>query len=147
MAKVVVRSGEGYRTDIIARHHTVHADEPMADGGKDSAPTPTELFLGALGSCMAITVQMYANRKGWPLHGVEIALEQERFRGNEYPKYEGDAQYVHELRNQIVFKGPLTEEQRARLLEIAGKCPVHRLIENPVFFVDELLRAEMLPVR
>lgn len=146
MGKVIVRSDETLRASIHARQHTVYADEPAEDGGGDSAPTPTELMLGALGACMVITVQLYARRKNWPLEGVEIALEQERFNGKEYPTYQGDAQFVHEIRDQIVFRGPLSEEQRARLLEIAGRCPVHRLIENPVFFMDELLEAETLPV-
>jgi putative redox protein len=145
MGKVIVRSGENYRTSIHARHHTVYADEPVQDGGSDSAPTPTELMMGALGACMVITVQLYARRKNWPLEGVEIALEQERFHGKDYEKYQGEAQFVHEIRDQLVFRGPLSQEQRARLLEIAGRCPVHRLIENPVFFIDELLETESLP--
>jgi uncharacterized OsmC-like protein len=144
MGKVIVHSDPTFRTAIQARHHTVYADEPVQDGGLDSAPTPMELMLGALGACMVITVQLYARRKNWPLEGVEIALDQERFIGNEHPKYQGDAKFVHEIRDQIVFRGPLSDEQRARLLEIAGRCPVHRLLENPVFFVDELLKAEML---
>ncbi len=145
MGKVIVRSDPTLRTSIRARQHTVYADEPAQDGGIDSAPTPMELMLGALGACMVITLQLYAQRKNWPLEGVEIALEQQRFTGGEHPAYQGDAQFVHEIRDQIVLRGPLSEEQRKRLLEIAGRCPVHRLIENPVFFVDELLEAESLP--
>jgi len=145
MGKVIVRSDETLRTSIRARQHTVYADEPAQDGGIDSAPTPMELMLGALGACMVITLQLYARRKNWPLEGVDIALEQQRFTGKEHPKYQGEAQFVHEIRDQMVFRGPLTEEQRARLLEIAGRCPVHRLIENPVIFVDELLESETLP--
>ena len=145
MGKVTVRSDPSFRTSIKARHHTVYADEPVQDGGTDSAPTPTELMLGALGACMVITLQLYAKRKNWPLEGVEIALEQQRFIGKEHPKYHGEAQFVHEIRDQIVLRGPLSEEQRTRLLEIAGRCPVHRLIENPVIFVDELLAGEALP--
>lgn len=145
MAKTVVQLEEGYRARVSVRQHTLFADEPDDAGGTDSGPSPTELLLGALGACMAITAKMYANRKGWPLQGVEIALDYDRFNGRDYPGYEGTAQFVHEMRNQIVFQGPLNDEQRARLLEIAGKCPVHRIIENPAFFVDELIRAEALP--
>lgn len=144
MAKIIVRSAGQYRTEISARHHKIYADEPVADGGSDSAPTPMELAQGALGACIAITVQLYAQRKGWPLESIEVAVEQERFKGSEYPAYQGDSQYVHEVRNQIVLRGPLSEEQRQRLLEIAGKCPVHRLIESPAFFVDTLIEAEAL---
>lgn len=137
MAKTTVRLGrEGYRADIHVRNHVVYADEPLEDGGADSAPTPTELLLGALGSCMAITARLYATRKGWPLEGVEVALDVERFAGRDYHAYDGDAAFVHEVRQQITLHGPLDETQRARLLEIAGKCPVHRIVENPAFFVD-----------
>lgn len=145
MAKATVRLGrEGLRTDIQIRNHTIHADEPTDSGGTDTAPSPTELLLGALGSCMAITARLYAQRKGWPLEGVEVALDVERFAGKEYAAYSGDAAFVHEVRNQIVLHGPLDDEQRARLLDIASRCPVHRIVENPAFFVDvdNLLAAE-----
>jgi putative redox protein len=144
MAKATVRLGsEGYLAEIINRNHVTHADEPLTDGGTDTAPTPMEMMLGALGACMAITTQMYARRKGWPLEHVEIALDVERFTAGNYPKYEGDAQFVHEIRNQITFRGALTDEQRERLFEIAGKCPVHRVLANPTFFVEELIQAEI----
>ena len=142
MSKTTVRLGDGYQTTITAGNHTFHADEPEQDGGTDTAPTPMQMLLGALGSCMAITARMYAERKGWPLQEVEVALDIERFRGSEYAGYAGDANFVHEVRDQIIFRGPLSDEQRERLLEIAGRCPVHRAIENPTFFVDEMLNAE-----
>jgi len=76
--------------------------------------------MGALGSCMAITARLYAQRKGWPLEGVEVALDYERFVGKEYEGYEGNAAFVHEIRNHIILRGPLDDEQRERLLEIAN---------------------------
>jgi putative redox protein len=137
MAKTTVRLGrKGYRTDIHVRTHITHADEEIQSGGTDTAPSPTEMLLGALGSCMAITARMYAERKGWPLEGVEIALDIERFAGKEYTAYAGNAPFVHEVRHQITLYGPLDDEQHARLLEIASRCPVHRIVENPAFFVD-----------
>ena len=143
MAQTTVRLGsEGFRTTVQIRDHIFHADEPLQDGGTDKAPTPMELMLGALGSCMAITSRMYAERKGWPLQGVEVALDIERFAGKDYPDYSGDANFVHEIRDQIRFLGPLDEHQRERLLEIAGRCPVHRVVENPAFFVDQLIEEE-----
>jgi putative redox protein len=147
MAKTIVQLEEGYRARATARNHTFYTDEPTDAGGTDSAPTPMEMMLGALGMCMAITVKLYADRKGWPLQGVEVALDVERFNAKDYAAYEGAAQFVHELRDQIAFQGPLDDEQRDRLFEIAGKCPVHRLLENPTFFVEELLRAEALPAK
>ena len=143
MAKAVVRLGaEGYRTEMLARDHVFYADEPASEGGSDTAPTPTEMVLGALGACIAITARLYAQRKGWPLEGVDITLDIERFTGSDYPGYSGDAKFIHEVKDQIVFYGPLDEDQRLRLLDIAGRCPVHRIIENPAVFVEELLAAE-----
>ena len=127
---------EGTRTTINIRGHEWHADEPLEAGGTDTAPTPGELMLGALGSCMAITCKLYAERKGWDLEGVEVKLDYERFRGRDYPGHDGDDLFVHEVREALVFHGDLDDKQRARLRDIAGKCPVHRLLEYPTYFVD-----------
>lgn len=136
MAAVTVWTDQGLRTTAKARQHTWHADEP-GDGGGDSAPTPTEMLLGALGSCIVITVHLYANRKNWPLEKVEVNLELQRFNASDYPAYQGDAQFVHEIREQVVVHGAgLDDTQRARLLDIAKKCPVRRVLTNPTFFVE-----------
>ena len=143
MAKSVVRLGrEGMRCEITSRQHVYYADEPEDGGGSDLAPTPTEMLLGALGGCIAITTRMYAQRKGWPLEGVEVSLDMERFRKGEYPGYDGEFPFVHEIRDQIIFHGPLDDKQRERLLEIADRCPVHRVIANPAFFVEEMIATE-----
>lgn len=137
MTSVVVRSAEGYRTAVHARNHVFFADEPLNDSGADSGPTPTEMLLGSLGSCIVITTQMFARRKNWPLESVSVALEIVRIAREDYPAYTGDAAFVHEIRSQIHFEGPLTEEQRARLMTVSGKCPVHLVLANPVFFVEK----------
>ena len=133
---------EGTRTTINIRHHEWHADEPLEAGGSDTAPTPGELMLGALGSCMAITCKLYAERKGWKLESVEIQLDYERFRGRDYPQHAGDDLFVHEVREALVFHGDLDAKQLARLRDIAGKCPVHRLLEYPTYFVEQALAEE-----
>jgi uncharacterized OsmC-like protein len=135
MGKVLVHSERGYRTDIHIRQHTIIADEPMQAGGTDRGPTPMEILLGTAGACIAVTTRAYAQRKGWPLDDISVELEMERFKAADYPSYAGDAPYVHEIRENIRFEGALTEEQKQRLLVIAGKCPVHLTLENPVFFV------------
>lgn len=137
MARVNVRLDDGLRATITARNHNWFADEPLEGGGTDTGPQPTELLLGSLGACVAITAKLYANRKGWPLEQVEVALDYEKFNRADYPTYAGDAPFVYEFREHIVFHGPLSDEQQARLLEIARKCPVRRILENPVFFVDQ----------
>lgn len=141
MSKAVINLRDGYRTTIVTGRHTWYADEPEDAGGADSAPTPTDILKGALGACIAITIKLYAERKKWPLEGVDVVIEMQRFNGADYAAYTGDELYVHEFRKQIVLHGPLTEEQKTRLLEIGGKCPVHRAIATPSFFVEELLEA------
>ncbi len=133
---------EGTRTTVSIRGHTWHADEPIEDGGTDSAPTPGEMMLGALGSCMAITCRLYAERKGWDLQRVEVKVDYERFKGSDYPAHEGSDLFVHEVRKALVFHGDLDDKQRKRLYDIAGKCPIHRLLANPTYFVELALAEE-----
>jgi putative redox protein len=136
MAALTVTIDQGLQTTIESEHHTWHSDELIENGGTGTAADPVEQLLGSVGSCMAITVQLYAKRKGWPLEGMEIHLNLERFKADQYPAYSGDAQFVTEIREHIVLIGnQLTDEQRARLLEISTKCPVRRILLNPTFFV------------
>ncbi|MFN8531510.1 MAG: OsmC family protein [Anaerolineae bacterium] len=136
MTRIHVRNEQGYQTEIKIRQHTVLADELISDGGTDIAPTPMEILLGTAGACIAVTTKAYAQRKGWPLEGVSVDLDMERIARENYPAYTGDAPFVHEIREHITFEGPLSDEQKARLMTIAAKCPVHLTLQNPVFFVE-----------
>ncbi len=138
MHQATVHSGNGLRTEINVRNHTIFADEPLANGGTDTAPTPMDMLVGALGACVVITLQMYAQRKGWPLEEVQVSVSLERYKKEDYPAYTGDSGFVNEVRQRVTLKGPLTDEQKARLLEIGKKCPVHRTLEFPTFFVEEM---------
>jgi putative redox protein len=82
---------------------------------------------------------MYANRKGWRLDDVEITLELDRITPADYPGCVGEAKFAHRIREHIVLKGELDEDQKMRLLEIMKKCPVRRVVENPVFFEENTL--------
>ncbi len=145
MAPIVVRSDEGYRTTIQIRNHTVIADERIEDGGTDTAPTPMEILTGTLGACIAVTTRAYAQRKGWALESISVEVELERVKREDYPAYSGNAPFVHEVHERIQFEGALTEQQKARLLSVAAKCPVHMTLENPVFFVEELVEEQPQP--
>ena len=137
MSKVSVRLNDGFRAEIRARNHVWYADEPEDEGGANSGPQPTEMLLGSLGACIAVTVKLYAQRKNWPLEGIDVDVEYEKFNGSDYPGYTGGAPFVYEFHEEVIFRGPLTDEQKARLHEIATKCPVRRILENPVFFVQK----------
>jgi putative redox protein len=135
MTIVNVSTDQGLRAVARSRDHVWYADETIEGGGSNTGPTPPESLLGSLGSCMAITAQMYALRKKWPVEKIEINLDLERYNAADYPNYQGDAQFVHEIREEVIIHAPeLDDEQRARLVEIAGKCPVRRVLSNPVFF-------------
>jgi putative redox protein len=139
MATAKLSLDEGLRATVQLGKHTIIVDEPVSDGGTDLGPGASELILAALGACAAITAKMYAARKRWPLEGVEIDLNMDKLKAADYPAYAGTADFVNEFRQCITFKGPLTQEQRERLLQIAGKCPVHRLLTAPNFLFEELV--------
>lgn len=126
-----VSTEQGYRTTINARTHTWNGDMPLDADGTDTAPNPEELLLGALGSCTTMTLHLYANRKGWNLQRVHINLELEKVKAEDYPDYSGDAKFVNLIRQNITLEGELDETQRARLMDIAGRCPVHRILDGP----------------
>jgi uncharacterized OsmC-like protein/alpha/beta superfamily hydrolase len=117
---------------IIAGGHELTADEPASVGGADSGPSPYELLLGALGACTAITVRMYADRRGWPLRHVTVRLRHERIHARDCAQCETAAGQLDHIKREIRFDGDLTGEQRARLLAMAERCPVHRTLHSEV---------------
>ncbi len=114
----VAGSGEGaYGQVITAGHHTLTADEPVSLGGKDSGPDPFELVLAGLGACTAMTLRLYADRHKWPLDQVEVTLRHARAASHQTG--------VKDLfERTIILKGNLDDEQKRKLVEIAGRCPV-----------------------
>ncbi len=118
---VRVAGGEaGFTQNVTMGPHQLIADEPKSVGGDDAGPAPYDLLLGALGTCTSMTLRMYADRKGWPLTGVEVALTHEKVKRQDH------------IRRTISLSGPLDETQRARLIEIADRCPVHRTLTTDV---------------
>jgi putative redox protein len=121
MTSVHVESAGGpLAQSISVRHHRVVADEGVDVGGADSGLNPTELLLGALGSCVAMTLKMYAGRKGWDTGEIQVDLTGR------------DENGVFIVERRLAFSAPLTDEQRTRLTEIAGRCPVSRRITGTV---------------
>jgi putative redox protein len=122
----------GFRTDITAGPHYLIADEPVALGGTGLGPTPYELLLGALSSCMAMTLRMYADRKGWPLESVQIHLRTARAHEQDCEKCDTEHVGIPFIARRIELTGDLTVEQRARLLQIADRCPVKQTLEGGI---------------
>ena len=122
MRTAIVTTAEGkFRQTVHIGPHTLVADEPVEAGGSDAGPAPHEWILAGLGACTSMTVKMYADRKGWPLRSVEVAVKGDHV----------DGDFV--LSREIRFVGDgLTDEHRARLLEIANKCPVHKSLTGPI---------------
>jgi uncharacterized OsmC-like protein len=123
--EVTVRVGaRGFRAEISARGHTLVADEPHALGGTDEGPTPYDYLAAALGSCTAMTIRMYADRRSWPLQSVTVRVTHRRVHETDCEQCEKEVVGIDELASVIELAGELTDEQRTRLLRIANRCPV-----------------------
>jgi putative redox protein len=123
---VIVRgAADGYAQEITAGPHHLRSDEPASAGGTDSGPTPYDLLLAALGSCTSMTIAMYARRKRWPLERVTVNLRHSRVHAEDCAACDTHEAKLTVIDRNIALDGPLGEDQRARLLEIANRCPVH----------------------
>lgn len=122
----VATAGGKFKQDVTVGPHHLTADEPVAAGGTDEGPAPHDFILVALGACTSMTVKMYADRKGWPLERVDVRLTMTG---------EGSAHTIHRV---VKLEGALSDEQRTRLLEIAGKCPVHKTLTGTIAIESEL---------
>jgi putative redox protein len=128
--KATATQSQHYRHDIRIRDHTISADEPREAGGDDTAPSPQELLAASLASCTAITMEMYAARKGWDVGDVEVSAE-----------YTPAERGCPTSFNMILrFPAGLSEEQVDRLRQIAAKCPVHRTLDGEVMFSERVER-------
>jgi putative redox protein len=127
-ARAIRKRGFTHSIEIRGGDHVLSADEPRKDGGNDEGPSPQELLAASLASCSAVTLEMYADRKGWNLGEVSVDV-----------RYE-PAQRGSPTRFEMTVKLPkeLSEEQRERLMQIVARCPVHRTLEGEVTFDEKL---------
>jgi uncharacterized OsmC-like protein len=133
---VIVRGeGHGFAQTIIAGEHRYLSDEPPSAGGTDLGPSPYDLLLSALGACTSMTMAMYARRKQWPLDRVTIHLRHSRVHADDCVSCESGDVALTVIDRDIAIEGSLDQAQRARLLEIANRCPVHRTLTSTTITV------------
>ena len=133
MAEVTARNEPGRPLAVVVDTgvHRLIADEPVAVGGDDLGPGPYELLLASLASCIVMTLELYARRKGWPLEGVEVRVRHGR--RDALPEDDLPAgRRIDRITYAVDLAGPLEEDQRTRLLEIAARCPVHRTLTGRI---------------
>ena len=130
---VTVRTGSsGFYTEIAAGPHRLVADEPTSVGGTDAGPTPYDLLVASLGACTTMTLRMYADRKGWPLESADVHLKHQKIHARDCRECETESGYVDHIERELELHGPLTPEQRERMLQIADRCPVHRTLHSEI---------------
>jgi len=130
---VTVSSGpSGLRQEIALGRHILVGDEPVDQGGEDAGPDPYAFLLAALGTCTSMTVTLYARRKGWPLERVKVHLVHSKVHALDCTSCETREGMLDRIDRDVELLGPLTDDQRARLLEIANKCPVHRTLTSEI---------------
>lgn len=137
--QVAVRLGkEGFTTEVMVGKHHLTADEPVEIGGNDYGPSPYELVSAGLGACTAMTIQMYARRKKWPVEEVQVHLNHRKDYAEDMAASDKKATKIDRFERVILLKGDLTDTQKNRLLEIADRCPVHRTLHENVEVVTRL---------
>ena len=138
---IVEGTASDFTQEILAGPHRLIADEPVALGGTDRGPTPYDLLLAALGACTSMTVGLYARRKQWPLERIRIRLRHSKIHAADCLECETKEGKLDLIEREIELGGPLSEEQRLKLLEIADKCPVARTLTSEIKIKSRLMEA------
>jgi putative redox protein len=135
----VEETGEGLINRILTHRHELYADEPEASGGQDLAPDPYALLLSALGACTSMTLRMYAQHKQLPLGKVRVRLRHSKIHAQDCMDCDNKDAMLDHIERSIELAGDLTEAQRARLLEIANKCPLHKTLTSKIRIDSRLI--------
>lgn len=128
-----------FTTQMKVGNHYMIADEPESYGGNDFGPSPYELVSAGLSACTAITVQMYTKRKGWPLENIEVHTSYDKKHAEDCEDCEKDSAKIDTFEREIRLTGGLDEKQKARILEIADKCPVHKTLHSETQVITKLV--------
>ncbi len=130
---VVVRgNASGFLQEAVAGNYHFQVDEPISVGGTESAPDPYDYLLAALGACTSMTVGWYARQKNIPLENVVVSLRHSRIHAKDCGECETKAGMLDRIDLEVQLNGSITPEQHAKLIEVAGKCPVHRTLKSEI---------------
>ena len=138
MTEVTVTSLNNLQNEVrYGDNQTLLIDEPVNLGGEGAGPDPYTLLLSALGGCISMTVTLYARRKNWPLERVTVRLRQQRQHAKDCVECSRTVEgFIHRIERSVTLEGELTEEQHARLQEIAHKCPVHKTLSSEIVVTE-----------
>lgn len=137
MGPVIARSERSFRTEIDAGNHHLVADEPVEAGGNDAGPTPYDFLASALAGCTSMTMQIVAKRENIPIEGIELTVTSDRMYAKDCADCMSASGYIHRFQVQIKLKGTLTDAQRARMQQVAARCPVVKTLTAEIK-IDEV---------
>jgi putative redox protein len=130
---VIVRAtAADFSQKIEIGEHRITADEPVSYGGTDTGASPYDLLLAALGACTSMTIGLYARKRRWPLENITVSLQHSKIHARDCDDCETKEGRVDRIEMEIHLDGALTDEQRAKLMEVAGKCPVHQTLTSEI---------------
>jgi putative redox protein len=129
---IVHGDAAGFAQKVEIGPHNLKGDEPVASGGTDTGPTPYDYLLAALGTCTSMTISLYARSKGWPLENVTVSLHHSKIHATDCAECETKVGKIDRIEREIHLTGNLTAEQRAKLMEIADRCPVHQTLTSEI---------------
>lgn len=139
---IVTETKKGQFTqEVRIGKHILTADEPIINGGNDTGPSPYDFLLAGLGACTSMTLRMYAKLKQFPLENIIVTLKHEKIHVDDCIGCEDNKAKIDQIERLITLEGPLSPEQRTRLLEIADKCPVHRTLTSKIIIVTKLVES------
>ena len=139
MSTVTAGIGSGMQVAVNARQFRWVGDEPSSAGGTDTGPTPYEMLLGSLVSCIALTLRLYANHKQIALAGVDVTAEFDRIHASDCHDCEERADgWIDRIQTHVTIRGEFDDAQRKRLAQVASRCPVHKTLANGVHLVDRV---------
>ena len=136
---IVHGTAAGFAQEIEIGSHELYADEPVSFGGTESGPSPYDLLLAALGSCTSMTIGFYARKRRWPLENITVSLRHSKIHAIDCEECETKEGKIDRIELDVQLTGSLTDEQRAKLMEIAGKCPVHQTLTSEINIKSRLI--------